>query len=106
MPEHELAIYRNLPTWQERVKIVPTVLREIIIDQTYRFDAARFAGFTAPTLLLLGGDSPPVFQQAIETLEAALPNSHVVTMPGEQHIAIDTNPDLFGKEVLGFLQED
>jgi len=103
MPEHELAVYRSLPMWQERVKIVPTVLREMVIDRTYTFDALKFSNFQIPTLLLLGGDSPSLFRQAIETLEAALPGSRVVTMPGQQHIAMDTNPDLFIKQVLSFL---
>jgi pimeloyl-ACP methyl ester carboxylesterase len=34
-----------------------------------------------------------------------LPNSTIVTMPGEQHIAMDTNPDLFVQEVVSFLLE-
>ena len=104
MPEHELAVYRSLPMWQERIKIVPTVLREMVVDRTYTFDSTRFASFQAPTLLLLGGDSPPIFRQAIETLGAALPGSRVVRLPGQQHIAMDTHPDLFVKEVLRFLQ--
>jgi pimeloyl-ACP methyl ester carboxylesterase len=106
MPEHELALYRRLPMWKERVKIVPTVLREIVIDRTYRFDAARFAGLQVPTLLLLGSDSPPLFRQAIEALHAALPVNSVVTLPGQQHIAMDTNPELFLREVMQFLQKD
>lgn len=103
MPDHDLEVYRQLPMWQERVKIVPTVLREIVIDRYYTFDAARFAALQVPVLLLLGGDSPPIFRQAIEALDAALANSHVVVMPGQQHIAMDTNPDLFMEEVLRFL---
>jgi pimeloyl-ACP methyl ester carboxylesterase len=106
MPEHDLAIFRTLPMWKERIKIVPTVLREIVIDQTYRFDAQKFANLKLPTQLLLGGDSPSLFIQAIEALDAALPNSHVVRMPGQQHIAMDTNPELFVREVLAFLQAD
>jgi pimeloyl-ACP methyl ester carboxylesterase len=106
MPEHELAYYRTLPMWKERIKIVPTVLREMVIDQVYRFDEARFTSLRVPTLLLLGGESPPLLRQATETLDAALPYSHVVIMPGQQHIAMDTNPELFVKEVLKFLQAE
>jgi pimeloyl-ACP methyl ester carboxylesterase len=56
------------------------------------------------TLLLLGGDSPPLFRQATDVLAAALPNCQVAILPGQQHIAMDTAPDLFMKEVLQFLQ--
>jgi pimeloyl-ACP methyl ester carboxylesterase len=55
-------------------------------------------------LLLLGGDSPPFARQAIEMVDAALPNSRVVILPGQQHIAMDTNPELFVREVLQFLR--
>jgi pimeloyl-ACP methyl ester carboxylesterase len=105
MPEHELAVYRQLPMWKERIKIAPTIPREMVIDQTYRFNRDKFENFQVPTLLLLGGDSPPIFRQAIETLDTTLPNSRVVIMPGQQHIAMDTNPELFVKEVLKFLLE-
>jgi pimeloyl-ACP methyl ester carboxylesterase len=73
------------------------------IDRTYRFNAEKFASLQAPTLLLLGGDSPPIFQQAIELVDSTLPNSQVAILPGQQHIAMDTDPDLFVKEVLHFL---
>lgn len=103
MPDQDLEVYRQLPMWQERVKIVPTVLREIVIDRNYAFEAARFAALQVPVLLLLGGDSPLIFRQATEVLDAALANSHMVVMPGQQHIAMDTNPDMFMEEVLRFL---
>lgn len=105
MPEHELEVYRSLPMWKERIKIVPTILREIVLDRSYQFDAAKFAGLRIPTLLLLGSDSPPIFRQAITTLSEALACSQVVEMPGQQHIAMDTAPDLFLHEVLTFLNE-
>lgn len=104
MPEHEFEIYRAHPMWKERVKIVPTVLREIVIDKTYQFDAQRFAGMQVPTLLLLGSNSPPIFKRATATLDAALPRSHVVILQGQQHIAMDTDPELFYREVMVFLQ--
>ena len=56
-------------------------------------------------LLLLGGDSPPFFRTSIENWHAALPNSRIVVLPGQQHIAMDTTPDLFVREVAGFLAE-
>ncbi|MBK8904102.1 MAG: alpha/beta hydrolase [Anaerolineaceae bacterium] len=103
MPEHELAAYRQLPVWPVRIHLAPTIPREMAIDRVYRFEQEKFANLPVPTLLLLGGDSPPLFQQAVELLEATLPNSQVVILPGQQHIAMDTNPELFAKEVLRFL---
>lgn len=105
MPEHELQAYRQLPVWKVRVQLAPTIPREMTIDRTYRFDTEKFADFQIPTMLLLGGNSPPLFQQAIELVDSTLPNSQVVILPGQQHIAMDTDPGLFAKEVLGFLLE-
>jgi pimeloyl-ACP methyl ester carboxylesterase len=56
-------------------------------------------------LLLIGGDSPPLFKAASEAVDAALPNSRIAVMPGQQHVAIDTAPNLFVHEVLTFLSE-
>ncbi len=103
MPEHELQAYRQMPVWQKRIQLAPTIPREMTLDRTYRFDAAKFAGFQVPTLLLLGGDSPPVFQQATELVDSVLTNSRVIVLPEQQHIAMDTNPELFVSEVIGFL---
>jgi pimeloyl-ACP methyl ester carboxylesterase len=103
MPEHELEALRQLPGWQVRVQLAPTIPRELAIDRIYSFDPHKFANLQTLTLLLLGGDSPPLFQQAIEMLHPVLSNSKVVLLPGQQHIAMDTNPELFVREVMRFL---
>lgn len=103
MPQHELNVYRQLPMWKGRIQLAPTIPRELAVDRTYSFDPAKFAGLRVPVLLLLGGDSPPLFRQATETVHSALPNSTLTLLPGQQHIAMDTNPDLFVSEVLKFL---
>ena len=105
MPEHELEAIRQLPVWKVRVRLAPTIPREMAIDRMYSFHADKFAQMLTPTLLLLGGDSPPLFQRAIEMLHPVLQNSQVVILPGQQHIAMDTNPDLFVREVMHFLLE-
>ena len=103
MPAHELEAYRQLPMWNVRIALAPTIPRELVIDRSYTFNPQKFAGMTIPSLLLLGGDSPPIFVQAAETVDAALPDSRIVVMTGQQHIAMDTNPELFVAEVLRFL---
>ncbi|MAT98851.1 MAG: alpha/beta hydrolase [Anaerolineaceae bacterium] len=105
MPEHELSAYRKLPMWQGRIQLAPTIPRELAVDWTYRFDAAKFFSLQVPTLLLLGGDSPPLFQKAVERVDSALPNGRIVVLPGQQHIAMDTNPELFLSEVVSFLEQ-
>lgn len=104
-PDDELAMLRSLPNWPARVAAAHTIPRELRINDDYRFEQARFVAMRVPTLLLLGGSSPPMFQDAIEAVRAALPDARVAVMPGQQHAAINTAPDLFLREVLGFFLE-
>jgi pimeloyl-ACP methyl ester carboxylesterase len=80
-----------------------TLLREIRAFDRCTFDALRFKNLQIPTLLLLGGDSLKFFQDTTETVDKALPNSEIVVLLGQKHIAMDTAPDLFVNEVLTFL---
>ena len=105
MPESELKIYRQLPSWKVRIKLAPTIPRELTIDRSYQFDPKRFRHYQVPILLLVGGDSPDIFRRAVAVLDSSLTSCTVVTLPGQQHIAMDTNPELFVDEVLHFLLE-
>jgi hypothetical protein len=80
-----------------------TVVREARAEEEYRFDAQRFQDMFAPTLFLLGGDSPQFLKQATETIATALPNSRIAIMQGQQHTAMYAAPELFRHEVLTFL---
>ncbi len=103
MPDDELARYRVLPAWKVRVTLAPTIARELAVGRGYRFRPERVAGSAIPTLLLVGGDSPPAFREAIHVLAGALPDNRVAVMTGQRHAAIDTAPELFLAEVNRFL---
>ena len=104
VPPHELVLLRSVPAWQGRIAAAHTILREIYaIEQYPPLDPARFTTFTIPALLLLGGDSPAYLKANTEALHRALPNSRIVVMPGQQHTAMNTAPDLFVHDVLAFL---
>jgi pimeloyl-ACP methyl ester carboxylesterase len=105
MPEHELSRYRQLPMWQRRITIVPTIPREEAIDTTYHFEPERFARLQTPTLLFQGSDSPDLFKNTTTRLHNVLPNSRIVIFPGQQHIAMDLEPEMFVREVEKFLSE-
>ncbi len=102
-PAEQLELLMSLPSWPARVAAAHTVVRERHHLDDYRFDAARFAALGVPTLLLAGGDSPPFLQASTAAVAAALPGVRVVTLEGQQHIAMDTAPDRFAAEILGFL---
>lgn len=103
MPPAELEALRSAPNWPARVEAVHTVVREERARKAYEFDRGRFEALGTPTLLLLGGESAPLFGNATEALDAALPNAQVVVLPGQAHAAMNTAPELFVEEVLAFL---
>jgi pimeloyl-ACP methyl ester carboxylesterase len=101
--EEELEAYRRSPLWEARILLARTIPRELGAEQTYRFDPQRFASLTTPTLLLLGSDSPRMYHRSAERVASALPNSQVVVLPGQQHLAHHSNPELLAREILRFM---
>jgi pimeloyl-ACP methyl ester carboxylesterase len=99
-----VASTRSQPVWQARVAAAHTIPRELRAVGTYRFDPQRFRDLAVPTLLLSGGESPPGYRTAVEALDAALPDSRIVVLPGQGHVAMDTGTDLFTTEVLRFTE--
>ncbi len=105
MSPDEIEPFKASPAWPERLAIAHTLPREMRAEERYTFDARRFNDLHVPTLLLQGGDSPDVLKGSTEAVDAALPNSRIVVMSGQQHIAMYTAPELFVGEVMQFLEE-
>jgi pimeloyl-ACP methyl ester carboxylesterase len=105
IPQDEINRLRSLPTWFSRVATAHTIPREEASVCSYIFEPRRFSHMNTPTLLLLGGDSPPFYRAAIETLKGSILNSRIAMMPGQQHAAMESGPELFLGEVMGFLTE-
>ena len=105
IPQNEIDILRSLPSWSSRVAAAHTIPREEESVASYILNPQRFFRMETPTLLLLGGDSPPFYRAAIETLKKSILNSRIALMPGQRHAAMDTAPEMFLGEVTGFLTE-
>jgi pimeloyl-ACP methyl ester carboxylesterase len=105
MPEQQLQLLRSLPTWPARVAAAPTVPRELRAAGQFAHVPEWFAQVTTPTLLLLGGDSPPWAADATRQVRDALTDARAEILPGQQHVAMDTAPELFTDHVLGFLPD-
>jgi pimeloyl-ACP methyl ester carboxylesterase len=103
IPDHDIDIYRQSPLWAARIPLARTIPRELETDLSYTFQAERFANMQTLTALLLGGDSPLLYRQGVERLDAALPNSQIIILPGQQHIAHHANPELLAAAVRQFL---
>jgi pimeloyl-ACP methyl ester carboxylesterase len=99
----EIERMREQPNWKARVAAAHTVAREIALEDSYRFEPERFTDLRTPTLLLQGELTQPFLKTSTQAVHAALPNSRVVVMPGQEHFAMRTAPELFLSEVLSFL---
>jgi len=98
----ELNLLRSQPNWQARILAAPTIPREFQNVRDYVFDPSRFKRLDPPTLLLLGGDTAPVYRAAVETLNSSLPHCRLVVLPGQGHDAAVGAPELFLREVIRF----
>lgn len=105
MMPHEIEELKSSPTWPLQVASAYNAVREARAEEQYEFKAGRFKDFRTPTLLLQGGESPPFLKTMTGAVAAALPNSRIAVMPGQQHIAINTAPELFLQEVITFLSK-
>ena len=102
MPEDQVGELRNDPAWAARLAAAHTIPREFA-DEDYILDPQRFKNLRVPTMLLQGGESPEALKEATKRVNAALSNSRIVVMPGQQHIAMRTAPEMFVRLVIEFL---
>jgi pimeloyl-ACP methyl ester carboxylesterase len=94
---------RGTPMWQEAVQCARSLPYDSIIQSSFKFDPERLADVRIPTLLLLGGASSPAMRVGTETIAEALPNAQIVVMPGQEHVAMVSAPDILADVVRPFL---
>jgi pimeloyl-ACP methyl ester carboxylesterase len=100
-----LAQLRASPVWALRAAAAHTIPREMRAEQSYRPDPQAFPSLAIPALLLLGSESPEWAKRGTEVVHSLLPNSRVVLLEGQGHVAIMTGPELLAQEVARFLLE-
>jgi pimeloyl-ACP methyl ester carboxylesterase len=103
VPEQQLDVMRATPAWAGRVAAAHTLPREIRLEGEYRPELARLRAVHVPALLLLGGDSPAFFHEAVRRLHESMPGSRVHVMPGQQHVAMDMITEDFVQLVTRFV---
>jgi len=64
------------------------------------------AAVTAPALLLLGATSPAWAGDITREVAAALPTAELAVLPGQGHLAVDSDPDLVVAELRRFFGDD
>jgi pimeloyl-ACP methyl ester carboxylesterase len=101
----ELEIMRSVPAWKGRVEAAHTILRELKIIETHPpFDPKQFGKLKIPVLLMQGGESAAEYKETITLIHSMLSHSRIAELPGQQHVAMNTAPDLFVNGVLNFLK--
>ena len=77
------------------IENAPTFLDEANDPEALAFDTTWLKGFSKPTLLTMGDQSPPTFAPVVRQLSAALPHAEVVTIRGAGHVPHSTHPDTY-----------
>jgi pimeloyl-ACP methyl ester carboxylesterase len=102
MRPSEIAALRASPAWPARLAAAHTIPRELRAAGDFPLAAAQAERISVPTLLLHGGDSPDFFKAPMARLAGAIQGAKPVALEGQQHVAMDTAPDLLAEIVVTF----
>ncbi len=105
MQPEEIEQMKMSPSWAGRIMSAHTLSREMRAHDQYVFNTERFKNMKIPTLLLVGGDSPESLLGSTNALASVLVNCQVKVMPGQQHVAMLTAPEMFADLVAQFILE-
>jgi pimeloyl-ACP methyl ester carboxylesterase len=90
--------------WERRKAVSPTVPRELRAELAFRLDPAALGMLAAPTLMLLGSESPDWARRSTDAYRAAIPGAEVRILEGHGHGATTSAPELVAAEIERFLQ--
>jgi pimeloyl-ACP methyl ester carboxylesterase len=105
MPDEDIAAFRSQPSWAARLAATHTITRELRAYLEVPFDPAQVSSIAAPTLLVVGSESPDPAADEVELVAAAFPNARVAVLDGQQHVADTLAPEVFAEPLLAFLME-
>jgi pimeloyl-ACP methyl ester carboxylesterase len=89
--------------WAARKRVTPTLPRELRAELAHRLDPDALAAVTAPTLLLVGTESPDWATRSTEAYAEVLPNAEKRPLEGQGHGANVSAPELLAGELTRFL---
>jgi pimeloyl-ACP methyl ester carboxylesterase len=96
----------STPMWEARREVVPTLPRELRAELAHPFDASVIREIGAPTLLLVGSESPEWAVRSVDAHADAIPNAEKRVLDGHGHGANLTGPDLLAAELERFFEQD
>ena len=101
----DLEQLRASPVWAPRAAAAHTIPREIRAEESYTPNPDAFAALSIPVMLLTGSESPEWARHGTNLVSSLLPNSRVVVLEGQGHVALMTAPELLVAEVVRFLTD-
>lgn len=80
-----------------------TVPYDSRVQRSFSADPDELGRIRIRTLMLLGGASPERMKSGAETIATRLPNAEIKELPGQQHVAQLSAPELFASAINEFL---
>jgi pimeloyl-ACP methyl ester carboxylesterase len=105
LQSEQLSAELRMPDWETRVAAAAAISRELRAAQEWRPNPNAYHDFAAPTLMLLGSDSPEWAKRATEAATALIKHSRVIILQGQGHVATATAPKLIAAEIAAFLSD-
>lgn len=99
-PEEWLDDLLDTAQWQSRLAYTGTFLRELRAYDEY--DYGDLSGFETPTLLIVGGESPPGELEQARSLCSLLPSARLAVLSGEGHVGPITAAPRVAQEIVAF----
>jgi pimeloyl-ACP methyl ester carboxylesterase len=102
VPEDEIAAMGAGPGWEHLRASAHTIPYDWELWDE-RFDAVRAGTVRTRALLLMGSESPAWLQIGTNAVLAALPCAQLQVLPGQEHVATVTAPEMFVAAVANFI---
>jgi pimeloyl-ACP methyl ester carboxylesterase len=99
----QLAALRATPRWAELLALTPSAVRELEVVDALEIGTDRFAGVSAPTLLLAGTRTAPYYKSAVTALQRTLPDARTQWIEDQGHDAHLNAPAVVAAMIADFL---
>jgi pimeloyl-ACP methyl ester carboxylesterase len=105
MSKDQIEHLRGQPEWPQRLAAAHTVPRELRTPAERMFDPEQAASVRAPTLVLLGDQTPKAYLRSSEAVVEALPSARLILLEGQNHGAEMFAPAVVAEPVFAFLRD-
>jgi pimeloyl-ACP methyl ester carboxylesterase len=92
------------PEWTRMIALAHTIPYDVQLADECGFTAEQLQHLRVPTLLLVGSTSPHEMRTWTAWLASVMPDTRIVELPGQAHIAHVAAPDLLARELIRFLR--